>query len=125
MIALAFSPIFLPMGLAPVVLGLAAVAWVLFWAFPEVRRGRYPLACFVTGALLGDNANLRELRVGQTLPQVLDTAGTPLRVDPARSGQDECLSYRWIGPVALASGCERWVFLRDGRVTKVYDAQSP
>lgn len=84
------------------------------------------MALLVVGnATVTHNANLRELRVGQTLPQVLDTAGAPIRVDPARPGQDECLAYRWIGPVALASGCERWVFHRDGRVTKVYDAQSP
>lgn len=74
---------------------------------------------------LTHNANLHAVHVGQTRQQVLDTAGPPVRVERPLAEHDECLAYRWIGPVALASGCERWVFLRGGRVVKVYDAKSP
>lgn len=66
------------------------------------------------------DAGLRSLQVGQTRPQVLAAAGPPARVEPAVAGRDECLAWGWSLPPA-----ERWVFLRGGRVVKVYDAPCP
>lgn len=75
------------------------------------------------------NKRLSEVSVGMSQRDVLGQAGSPARVESPAAGRGKTYGikwiYRWYGPVAIIAGHERWVYFEDGRVAKVYDAQSP